>query len=88
MDLDDNQIQIVSALSGLSSLETLDLRDNDVMDVTPLSTMTHLTHLYLRGNANLTHLKHLVKLKEAGTTVDITLPKPVNIPDADLAAAL
>ena len=88
LDLDDNQIQVVSALSGLSSLETLDLRDNDVMDVTPLSTMTHLTHLYLRGNANLTHLKHLVKLKEAGTTVDITLPKPVNIPDADLAAAL
>ena len=86
LDLDDNQIEDISALSRLGHLQTLDLRDNNVMDVTPLSTMTHLTHLYLRGNANLTNIKQLVKLRS--TTVDIRLPKPVEVPDVNLAAAL
>ena len=86
LDLDDNLIENVFALSGLSHLTRLELRDNDVMDATPLSTMTHLTHLYLRGNENLSNIKRLVKL--TSTTIDIDLPDPVNIPDANLAAAL
>ena len=88
LDLADNQIQNVSSLSNLSSLETLDLRNNDVRDVTPLSTMTTLKRLYLHGNENLTNVKQLVKLKNAGTIIDITLPRPVNIPDENLATAL
>ena len=88
LDMDDNNIEDVSILSGLSNLDTLDLRGNDVVDVTPLSTLTDLEYLYLSGNENLRNLKQLVKLKEAGTTIDITLPRPVNIPDANLTAAL
>ena len=88
LDLDGNQIQNISSLPSLSSLETLDLTYNNVGDVTPLSTMTHLKYLYLRGNENLTNLKQLVKLKEAGTRVDITLPSPVNIPNDNLKDAL
>ena len=88
LDLDDNQIENVSTLPSLSNLARLELRDNDIGNVTPLSTMTHLTHLYLSGNDNLINIKQLVKLKNAGTIIDITLPRPVNIPDENLAAAL
>ena len=87
LDLADNQIQDVSNLSNLSGLETLDLRNNVVGDVTPLSTMTSLKRLYLRGNANLTNVKLLVKLKETSrTSIDITLPRPVTFRDANLLA--
>ena len=88
LDLADNLIENVSSLLRLSNLEALDLRDNNVMDVTPLSTMTHLTQLYLRGNENLSNIKELVKLKDAGTRIDITLPRPVTFRDENLAAAL
>ena len=88
LDLADNQITSISTLSSLTRLEVLDLRDNDVTDTVLLSTMTHLKNLYVRGNANLSSLKQLVKLKEAGTRVDITLPKPVTLRDANLAAEL
>ena len=88
LNLADNQITSVSDLPSLTALERLDLRDNNVGDVTPLSTMTHLDYLYLRGNANLTNVKLLVKLKDAGTRLDITLPRAVNIPDSNLLAAL
>ena len=88
LDLDDNQIENVSTLPSLINLARLELRDNDIGNVTPLSTMTHLTHLYLSGNENLINIKQLVKLKNAGTIIDITLPRPVNIPDENLAAAL
>ena len=50
--------------------------------------MTHLDYLYLRSNANLTNIKLLVELKDAGTRLDITLPRAVNIPDSNLLAAL
>ena len=88
LDLADNQIQDVALLQSVSSLTRLELQNNDVKDVTPLSTMTHLKNLYLRGNDGLTNLKQLVKLKEAGTRVDITLPKPVTFRDDNLAATL
>ena len=88
LDLADNLIENVSSLPSLSSLETLDLRDNDVMDATPLSTMIHLTQVYLHGNENLSNIKELVKLKDAGTRIDITLPRPVTFRDDNLVAAL
>ena len=88
LDLADNQIQDVSPLQSVSSLTRLELQNNEIEDVTPLSTMTHLKNLYLRGNDGLTNLKELVKLKEAGTSVDITLPKPVTFRDDSLAATL
>ena len=88
LDLADNQITDISALSGLTRLEVLDLRTNDVTDTALLSEMTHLKNLYVRGNDNLSNLKQLVRLKDAGVRVDITLPKPVTFRDANLAAAL
>ena len=88
LDLADNNIEDVSGLPTVSTLETLDLRNNVVGDVTPLSTMTSLKQLYLRGNANLQNVKLLVKLKEAGTTIDIPLPRPVTFRDDNLVAAL
>ena len=88
LNLAGNLITSVSDLPSLNSLQTLDLRNNDVMDVRPLSTMTHLNTLYLRGNTSLTNVKLLVMLKEEGTRIDITLPRPVNVPDTNLAAAL
>ena len=88
LNLSGNQITSVSNLPSLTSLERLDLRNNNVGDVTSLSTMTHLKYLYLRNNANLTNIKFLVKLKDAGTRIDITLPRAVNIPDSNLLAAL
>ncbi len=84
LDLADNGITNISALSGLTSLERLDLQNNDVTDTARLSEMTHLRYLYVRGNDNLGSLKELVKLKNAGTVVDLTLPRPVNIPDDNL----
>ena len=88
LDLSYNQIQDVSRFTGLSVPETLDLRNNDVGDVTPLTTMTNLEKLYLRGNANPTNIKLLVKLKAAGTSIDITLPRAVTVRDDNLLAAL
>ena len=88
LDLADNNITAISALTGLTNLQTLDLRNNDVTDTTRLSEMTHLKNLYVRGNANLESLKQLVKLTEAGTRVDIPLPRPVTFRDENLAAAL
>ena len=88
LDLADNQIQNVSTLPNLTSLQTLDLTDNDIGDVLLLSTMTHLRTLSLRGNENLRNIKQLVKLKNAGTRIDITLPGPVNITDDNLEDAL
>ena len=88
LDLADNRITIISALSGLRSLERLDLRNNKVTDTALLSQMTHLKNLYVRGNDNLSSLKELVRLKEAGTRVDITLPRPVTFRDDNLKSAL
>ena len=89
LNLADNQITDVSELPALNRLETLDLRDNNVVDVIPLSKMEHLKQLYLRGNENLKYLKLLVKLKNtAGTSIDITLPRPVTFRDDNLVSAL
>ncbi len=88
LDLADNPITNISSLSGLTRLERLDLRNNNVTDTALLSRMTHLRYLYVRGNENLESLKQLVKLKEAGTIVDITLPRPVTFRDDNLKVFL
>ena len=88
LDLADNEIMDIAVLSGLTNLEVLDLRNNKVTDTALLSTMTHLKNLYVRGNENLSSLKQLVRLTEAGTRVDITLPRPVSFPDDNLKSAL
>ncbi len=88
LDLADNPITNISSLSGLTHLERLDLRNNNVTDTALLSRMTHLRYLYVRGNENLESLKQLVKLKEAGTIVDITLPRPVTFRDDNLKVFL
>ena len=66
LDLADNRITIISALSSLKRLEVLDLRDNYVTDTALLSTMTHLKNLYVRGNDNLSSLKELVPTQGSG----------------------
>ena len=88
LDLADNQITDISALSGLTRLEVLDLRNNDVTDTALLSEMTHLKNLYVRGNDSLSSLKELVRLTDAGVRVDITLPKSVTFRDDNLASAV
>ena len=88
LDLADNEIMDIAVLSGLTRLEVLDLRNNDVTDTARLSQMTHLKNLYVRGNENLRSLKELVRLTEAGTRVDITLPRPVSFRDDNLKSAL
>ncbi len=93
LDLADNGITNISSLSNLANLERLDLRNNDVGNIAAFSTMTHLRYLYLSGNSGVTSLsgaalRALVKLKEGGTSVDVTLPRAVNIPDEHLKAAL
>ena len=83
LDLDDNEIADVSALSGLSSLQALDLRDNKVGDVAPLMDLTNLKQIYLRGNEetlrNLAWLGALPNLRS-----DIKLPDVVRLPDTNL----
>ena len=88
LDLANNGVTTISALSNLKRLEVLDLRYNDVTDTALLSTMTHLKNLYVRGNEKLSSLKQLVRLTEAGTRVDITLPRPVTFRDDNLKSAL
>ena len=88
LDLAGNQITAIFALSSLTRLEVLDLRNNDVTDTARLSEMTHLKNLYVRGNDNLSDLKQLVRLTDAGVRVDITLPKSVTFRDDNLASVL
>ena len=90
LDLANNQIQNVSPLQNVSSLTRLELQNNSIGNVTLLSGLTALKNLYLRGNANLVddftdpdqraNTRHLVKLKNARVTIDITLPRPVDVP--------
>ena len=50
LDLSDNDVMDISALSGLTELTELDLSDNDISDISALSGLTALTTLDLRGN--------------------------------------
>ena len=99
LDLADNQIQQIRAISTLPVLETLDLRNNSLMSLDYLEDAPALQTLYLNGNAGLIddltdpdqldNARRLIKLKTAkGITIDLTLPSPVTFPDENLAAAL
>jgi len=50
LDLGDNQISDISALSGLTNLECLDLGENQISDISALSGLTNLKSLDLWGN--------------------------------------
>ena len=50
LDLDDNQILDISALSGLTNLITLFLGDNQISDISALSDLTNLASLSLSNN--------------------------------------
>ena len=67
LDLRDNTISNINAISGLTGLETLKLKGNTLSSITPLSGLTHLTLLNLRETgissvsalSGLTNLEHL-----------------------------
>ena len=50
LDLSDNALEDISALSGLQALESLDLSGNAVSDLAPLVGLTQLRRLDLTGN--------------------------------------
>ena len=50
LDLSNNKIMDLSALSGLTNLETLNLSNNNIYSVTPLYSLQNLRELYIGGN--------------------------------------
>ena len=51
LNLSDNLISDISALSGLSHLTTLSLWGNSISDLPPMAALTNLTELNLSGNS-------------------------------------
>ncbi len=67
LDLSNNQISDVTALSNLQNLTYLDLFNNQISDITALGKIQNLTHLYLNNNqisdiTALSTLKNLTNL--------------------------
>ena len=83
----NNQIRNLQPLTGLKQLTELDIAHNQVHDVSPLAGLVNLEDLRLIGNPiqDASPLSNLPKLRY----VDIEIPgEIVNIPDANLAAAV
>ena len=64
LDLDDNQISNISALSALTNLTVLDLDGNQISNISALSQMLNLNELDLHDNriSDISALKNLVNL--------------------------
>ncbi len=89
LDLSHCSIIDISPLAGLVNLETLQLNDNQIVDVRPLSALTSLKKLEIHHNLITDH-SPLDSL-----SLDIFhydqfsgQAQPVNIPDANLRAAI
>lgn len=75
LDLSDNFISDINALSGLTNLTHLRLRYNDITDINDLESLTNLIYLYVSYNENITDinaLKNMNSLVELGLT-DVNL---------------
>jgi Leucine-rich repeat (LRR) protein len=84
LDLSDNLISDINALSGLTKLINLQARYNNFNDITAIKNLTGLIYLYLSHNniTNITALKDMKSLAELGLTdvnlVDISPLADVN----------
>ena len=93
LDLEVNSILNVSALGSLSNLGWLNLKNNSVSDLSPLVSNTGLGSgdtVDVRGNPLSTQSlqTHIPALQGRGITVLFDAPQTVNIPDANLRAAI
>ena len=70
LDLYNNKITDISALSGLANLEVLYLDYNQIADISVLSGLTNLTVLDLDNN-KITDISALQKLKQNGCKIYI-----------------
>ena len=90
LDFSRNLIANVNALSvqtSLSSVTTLNVSGNHIADVSPLAKMTQLNELYLSDNPD-TDYSSLATLLETLDDADFSYDPPVEIPDANLRAAI
>ena len=91
--LNNNSISDISWLSGLTNLTQLHLYDNNISDLSPLVSNTGLGSgdtVDVRGNPlNAVSINtHIPTLQGRGVEVLFDPPPPVNIPDANLRAAI
>ena len=86
LDLRNNQISDVSALSSLTNLTTLALDYNDVRDISALSSLINLTKIYLKHDqvSDVSALLALTSLKY----VDLTSTPPCSNEQDSTVAAL
>ena len=75
LDLDQNSISDISALSGLTSLRILSLGGNLISDISALSGLTSLTHLSLHGHSikDISALSGLTSLTTIGLQFNVNL---------------
>lgn len=64
LNLYDNRISDLTAISKLSKLSWLNLGRNQIKDLSPLKSLPHLKKLYIYENPNLT-LYEVEELKKA-----------------------
>ena len=90
-----NAITDISPVAGLTNLTSLDLDSNNISDISPLVANTGLgggdTVNVQRNPLNRASIKtHIPALQARGVTVefDNVITEPVNIPDANLRAAI
>ena len=93
LSLRDNLVSDISPLARLTNLTHLQLHINSISDISPLTGLTKLTTLWLEGNPIsdtsplCTLLARNPKL-ELDIKVDCSSTKSINIPDANLRAAI
>ena len=77
LDLRDNSISSISALSGLTSLTRLELHFNSIRSITALTGLTSLTDLFLSDNSisDISALGGLTNLRQLALNTN-TYPKP------------
>ena len=93
VDFINNNISDLSPLSGLTNLTTLNLDNNNISDLSPLVSNTGLgagVLVDVEGNPiNAASINtHIPALQQRGVTVYFDAPQTVNIPDANLRAAI
>ena len=84
LDLADNEIEILTPLSGLTSLTSLDLDDNEIEDVSALSRLTSLRTLDLRSN----DVMDVAPLKDLTNLTYIYLKSNENLENLEWLGAL
>ena len=91
--LSSNNISNISALAGLTNLTLLWLSSNNIRDLSPLVSNTGLgqgDEVNVRGNPlNAVSINtHIPTLQRRGVDIKFDPPKPVNISDTNLRAAI